>query len=76
MLHSFRQINHMVLLSLFIFERCFTATHEYTADTSREVPFKKMHLFIARDRTHWSDLANSKELSHFICTLHSRLRNS
>ena len=65
----------MVLLSLFILN-VVLLRHTNTADTSREVPLKKMHLFIARDRTHWSDLANSKELSHFICTLHSRLRNS
>lgn len=57
----------------FSFERCFIATHE-RADTSREVPLNAP--FIARDRIHWSGLANSKKLSHFICTLHSRLRNS
>lgn len=57
----------------FYFERCFIATHE-TADTSREVPLSAP--FIARDHTHWSGFANSKKLSHFICTLHSRLRNS
>lgn len=41
----------------FSFERCFIATHE-RADTSREVPLNAP--FIARDRIHWSGLANSK----------------